>query len=71
VRDLTFPRGRVHAFIHGEAGEIREIRRHLLLERGLTRADMSCSPYWRRDMTDEAWRLIKRDFVTAMEAEVA
>ena len=32
------------------------IRRHLLTERGLTRADMSCSPYWRRTMTDEAWR---------------
>lgn len=70
IRDLSFPRGRVHAFIHGEAGEIREIRRHLLLDRGLTRADMSCSPYWRRDMTDEAWRQVKSDFVAAMEAEV-
>jgi NADPH-dependent ferric siderophore reductase len=71
IRDLSFPPGRVHAFIHGEAAEIREIRRHLLLDRGLTRADMSCSPYWRRDMTDEAWRKVKRDFVAAMEAEVA
>ncbi|MFC5730489.1 MULTISPECIES: siderophore-interacting protein [Nocardioides] len=70
VRALTFPRGRVHAFIHGEAGEIREIRRHLLVDRGLSRADMSCSPYWRREMTDEAWRQVKRDFVAAMEAEV-
>jgi NADPH-dependent ferric siderophore reductase len=71
IRDLPFPRGRMHAFIHGEAGEIREIRRHLLLERGLSRAELSCSPYWRRDMTDEAWRLVKRDFVAAMEADVA
>jgi NADPH-dependent ferric siderophore reductase len=71
IRDLPFPRGRVDAFIHGEAAEVREIRRHLLLDRGLTRADMSCSPYWRRDMTDEAWRMVKRDFVAAMEAEVA
>ena len=71
LRDLPFPRGRVHAFVHGEADEIREIRRHLLLERGLARADMSCSPYWRRQMTDEAWRTVKRDFVAAMEAEVA
>ena len=63
--------GRVHAFIHGEADEIREIRRHLLNDRGLTRADMSCSPYWRREMTDEAWRQVKRDFVAAMDAEVA
>jgi NADPH-dependent ferric siderophore reductase len=71
IRDLPFPRGRVHAFVHGEAAEIRDIRRYLLLDRGLTRADMSCSPYWRRDMTDEAWRMVKRDFVAAMEAEVA
>jgi NADPH-dependent ferric siderophore reductase len=71
VKALSFPRGRVHAFVHGEAVEIREIRRHLLVDRGLTRADMSCSPYWRREMTDEAWRQVKGDFVAAMEAEVA
>jgi NADPH-dependent ferric siderophore reductase len=71
VASLDFPAGRVHAFVHGEAGEIRAIRRHLLTERGLTRADMSCSPYWRRTMTDEAWRQVKRDFVAAMEADVA
>jgi len=71
VRELPFPRGRVHAFVHGEAVEIREIRRHLLVDRGLTRADMSCSPYWRRELTDEAWRQVKHDFVAAMEAEVA
>jgi NADPH-dependent ferric siderophore reductase len=71
VSDLDFPPGRVHAFVHGEAEEIRGVRRHLLGERGLTRADMSCSPYWRRTMTDEAWRSVKRDFVAAMEADVA
>ena len=71
VRSLAFPRGRVHAFVHGEADEIRAIRRHLLAERGLERRDMSCSPYWRRTMTDEAWRQVKRDFVAAMEADVA
>jgi len=71
LRGLTFPAGEVHAFVHGEADEIRAIRRHLLTERGLGRADMSCSPYWRRTMTDEAWRQVKRDYVAAMEAEVA
>jgi NADPH-dependent ferric siderophore reductase len=71
VRDLAFPRGRVHAFVHGEADEIRAIRRHLLGDRGLSRSDMSCSPYWRRDMTDEAWRQVKGEYVAAMEADVA
>jgi len=71
VEGLSFPAGRVDAFVHGEAEEIRAIRRHLLADRGLTRADMSCSPYWRREMTDEAWRRVKRDFVASMEADVA
>jgi NADPH-dependent ferric siderophore reductase len=71
LRELTFPTGTVHAFVHGEADEIRGIRRHLLAERGLSRQAMSCSPYWRRNMNDEAWREIKRDFVATMETDVA
>jgi NADPH-dependent ferric siderophore reductase len=71
VRTLEFPAGRVHAFVHGEADEIRALRRHLLAERGVGRTDMSCSPYWRRTMSDEAWRQVKRDFVAAMDADVA
>jgi NADPH-dependent ferric siderophore reductase len=71
VAALDFPEGRVQAFVHGEADEIRAIRRHLLGERGLDRRDMSCSPYWRRTMTDEAWRQVKRDFVAQMETDVA
>jgi len=70
VRALDFPTGRVHAFVHGEAEEIRAVRRHLLADRGLTRRDMSCSPYWRRHLTDEAWRQVKSDFVAAMESDV-
>ena len=70
VQDVPFPSGRVHAFVHGEAEEIRGVRRHLLQDRGVLRRDMSCSPYWRRTMTDEAWRVVKKDFLAAMEAEV-
>jgi NADPH-dependent ferric siderophore reductase len=71
VRDLDFGPGRPFGFVHGEADEIRAVRRHLLHERGLTRADLSCSPYWRRTMTDEDWRRIKRDYVAAMDADEA
>lgn len=70
VAGLALPAGRGHAFVHGEAEEIRAIRRHLLTDGGMTRADMSCSPYWRRTMTDEAWRTVKKDFVAAMESDV-
>jgi len=69
VRDLDFGTGRPFGFVHGEADEIRAVRRHLLHERGLTRRDLSCSPYWRRTMTDEDWRRVKRDFVAAMDAD--
>lgn len=69
VRDLAFPEGRPFGFVHGEADEIRAVRQHLLHDRGLTRADLSCSPYWRRTMTDEEWRQVKRAYVAAMEAE--
>lgn len=71
LEELDFAPGRVDAFVHGEADEIRGIRRHLLVERGLERGAMSCSPYWRRTMTDEDWRRVKADFVAAMDADVA
>jgi NADPH-dependent ferric siderophore reductase len=69
VEALDFGEGKPFGFVHGEADEIRGVRRHLLRERGLTRRDLSCSPYWRRTMSDEAWRRVKRDYVAAMEAE--
>ena len=69
VEAVDFGDGTPFCFVHGEADEIRAVRRHLLTERGLTRRDLSCSPYWRRTMTDEAWRRIKRDYVAAMESE--
>lgn len=69
VADARFLTGSVHAFIHGEAEEIRTIRRQLILERGIADSDMSCSPYWRRGMSDEQWRAVKKDFVVQMTAE--
>jgi NADPH-dependent ferric siderophore reductase len=71
LRRLEFPPGTVQPFVHGEAEEVRAVRRHLLADRELPRSGMSCSPYWRRTMTDEAWRKVKADFVAAMEADVA
>jgi NADPH-dependent ferric siderophore reductase len=67
VAALEFPAGRVDAFIHGEAAETRAVRRHLLADRGLDAEQLSCSPYWHRGLTDEAWREIK----AAWNAEVA
>lgn len=37
VGAAEFPPGRVHGFVHGEAGETRAVRRHLLGDRGVAR----------------------------------
>ncbi|MFE0273592.1 siderophore-interacting protein [Streptomyces sp. NPDC058992] len=69
VRGLEFPGGDVHAFVHGEAGAVRELRRHLRMERGVPRERLSLSGYWRLGKSDEAWRAIKRDWNAEVERE--
>jgi NADPH-dependent ferric siderophore reductase len=59
VRELVFPSGRVHAFVHGEAGAVKELRRHLREERGLTMDQLSISGYWRLGFDDEGHREMK------------
>ncbi|SDY13233.1 NADPH-dependent ferric siderophore reductase, contains FAD-binding and SIP domains [Amycolatopsis xylanica] len=59
VRDLEFPEGLVQAFVHGEAGFVRELRKYLLGERGMRKDLLSISGYWRRGATDEEWRIQK------------
>lgn len=63
VEALGFPDGKVQVFVHGEAGEVRAVRRHLLGDRGVTPEGTSISPYWRRDHTDERWREIKGEWL--------
>ncbi|MDH2392624.1 siderophore-interacting protein [Streptomyces sp. HNM0663] len=69
VAALDFPEGEVCAFVHGEAGFVKELRRHLRLERGVPRESLSISGYWRQGKTDEAWRAIKRDWNEQVERE--
>ncbi|MEU6984328.1 siderophore-interacting protein [Streptomyces sp. NPDC046324] len=69
VRALEFPAGDVHAFVHGEAGFVKELRRHLRLDRQVPRERLSISGYWRLGKTDEAWRAIKRDWNDQVERE--
>jgi NADPH-dependent ferric siderophore reductase len=67
VRELPWPEGRVHAFVHGEAGSVRELRRHLRVDRGLGKADLSISGYWRLGADDEGWRAGKRAWLRDIE----
>ncbi|MDG4814853.1 MULTISPECIES: siderophore-interacting protein [unclassified Micromonospora] len=71
VRALDFPPGTVHAFVHGEANFVRELRRLLRVERGVPREWLSISGYWRRGMDDEGWRSTKPDWNRQVEADEA
>ena len=71
VAALEFPPGRVHAFVHGEASTVREVRRHLLTERLVAAEDLSASGYWKRSRTEEGWREDKAEWKRLAEADVA
>jgi hypothetical protein len=59
------------AFLHGEAGMVRELRRHLRVDRGIPRDALSVSGYWRLGVTDEGWRAGKRAWLEDIEAAEA
>ncbi|WP_031161672.1 siderophore-interacting protein [Streptosporangium roseum] len=71
VRELDFPAGAPHAFVHGEAGFVKELRRHLRTERGIPLAQLSISGYWRLGRDDEAWRSSKKEWNRQIEEEEA
>lgn len=71
VRDLDFPAGRVHAFVHGDATCVREIRSYLRFDKEVPKEDLSVSGYWRRGLDDEAWRAAKAEWKAQVEADEA
>ncbi|AJE86659.1 siderophore-interacting protein [Streptomyces albus] len=69
VRTLEFPAGKVHAFVHGEAGFVKELRRLLRVERAIPREQLSISGYWRLGHNEDRWQASKRDWNAEVEAE--
>lgn len=69
VRELEFPAGTPQAFVHGEAGFVKELRRHLRLERGLEREQLSISGYWRLGHDEDGWQASKKEWKAQVEAE--
>jgi NADPH-dependent ferric siderophore reductase len=67
VRALPWNGDDVHAFVHGEAAAVKELRRYLRLERGLGLDRLSISGYWRLGVDDEGWRASKREWNAAIE----
>ncbi|MEU6552537.1 siderophore-interacting protein [Streptomyces sp. NPDC046915] len=69
VRALEFPEGRMHAFVHGEAAFVKELRRLLRVELAVPREDLSISGYWRLGHNEDGWQAAKRDWNARIEAE--
>ncbi|OIK28620.1 NADPH-dependent ferric siderophore reductase [Streptomyces malaysiense] len=69
VRDLEFPEGRPHAFVHGEAGFVKELRRMLRVDLRIPREDLSISGYWRLGHDEDGWQASKREWNARIEAE--
>lgn len=69
VRGLDFPPGALHAFVHGEAGMVKELRHHLRLEREVSREQLSISGYWRLGHNEDGWQSSKKEWNAQVEAE--
>ncbi|SHM08916.1 siderophore-interacting protein [Streptomyces yunnanensis] len=69
VRALAFPQGRVQAFVHGEAGCVKELRKLLRVERAVPREALSISGYWRTGHDEDGWQAGKRAWNDQVEAE--
>ncbi|MEO5710726.1 MAG: siderophore-interacting protein [Nocardioidaceae bacterium] len=67
VTSLPWTGDDVHAFVHGEAAAVKELRRYLRVERGIGLDRLSISGYWRLGVDDEGWRASKREWNAAIE----
>ncbi|MEV7970892.1 siderophore-interacting protein [Sphaerisporangium sp. NPDC088356] len=53
VRRAEFPSGRVFAWLAGEAGTVRALRRHLVGDRGVDKRSIDFTGYWRLKLTQD------------------
>jgi len=71
VAATDFLQGTFDVFVHGEAAEVRAVRRHLAIDRGIDVTGASISPYWRRRHTDEDWRKVKRKWMADQSRDLS
>jgi NADPH-dependent ferric siderophore reductase len=69
IRALPFPAGRVHAFVHGEANFVKDVRSFLRKEQGIPLDQLSISGYWRRGLNEDGWQSSKREWNQQVERE--
>ncbi|RZS29605.1 NADPH-dependent ferric siderophore reductase [Herbihabitans rhizosphaerae] len=54
IRSADFPDGQVYAWLAGEAGTVRALRRHLVTDRGIDRKLITFCGYWRHGKNEDA-----------------
>jgi NADPH-dependent ferric siderophore reductase len=62
-RAATLPDGAPYAWVAGESGSLKALRRHLVRERGIDRRRVTFTGYWRRGTTED--QLIEEAIATA------
>ncbi len=53
LASLDLPAGRPYVWLSGEAGVVRDLRRHVVGARGVPKSDVCFTGYWRRGRTEE------------------
>ena len=71
VLAADLPDGVPHAFVHGEAGFVRELRRFLRARLDVPRERLSVSGYWRLGRTEDRWQAEKPEWNAAVESDEA
>ena len=69
VRGCDFPAGKVHAFVHGEANFVKDLRAYLRKDCAIPLEQLSISGYWRRGMNEDGWQSSKRDWNQQVDRE--
>jgi len=69
IRGLEFPSGRLHAFVHGEATFVKDLRGYFRVERKIPLDQLSISGYWRRGMNEDGWQSSKREWNQQVDQE--
>ncbi|WP_163504715.1 siderophore-interacting protein [Fodinicola acaciae] len=71
VRGFAFPAGQLHAFVHGEAAMVKDLRRFLRVDKDIPMSRLSISGYWRIGRDEDGWQSSKRDWNRQVEEEEA
>jgi NADPH-dependent ferric siderophore reductase len=69
VLAASLPEGTVQAFVHGEAGTVRDLRRWLRGTLAVPRELLSVSGYWRIGRTEDRWQAEKPEWNASVEAD--